>query len=103
MHLLTLALTHTHTHTHTHTLAASFQDQLSSYLGQMDSPEYAHWVAEAIEKEKMKQQHLRGVISHLETEVTNLAKDTVKQMQKNMLHVSVCVWVGVGVCVYVWV
>ncbi len=83
------ACTHTHTHTHAHThFIASFRDQLTSYLHQLDTPEYMGWVSDAIEKEKMKQQHLQGVVAHLETEVSTLAQETVSHMQESMLHVS---------------
>jgi len=46
------------------------------------------WVTDAIEKEKMKQQRLQAVIEHLESEVTNLAGETVKHMKESMIHVS---------------
>ena len=79
--------THTHTHTHTH-FPATFHSQLSCYLTQLDNPDYVGWVTDAIEKEKMKQQHLQAVIEHLESEVTNMAGETVKHMQESMIHVS---------------
>ncbi len=80
--------THTHTRKHTQLHAASFRDQLTSYLHQLDTPEYMGWVTDAIEKEKMKQQHLQGVVAHLEAEVSTLAQETVSHMQESMLHVS---------------
>jgi len=69
-------------------LFSKFREQLSCYLGQMSSPDYVSWMTDAIEKEKMKQQHLQAVIEHLESEVTNLAGETVKHMQQSMAHVS---------------
>lgn len=65
----------------------SFQEQLSSYMGQLESSEHQKWVVDAIEKEKLKQQHLKVVINHLETEVSNLAQETVKQMEDSMTQV----------------
>ena len=69
-------------------LIASFREQLTSYMHQLDTPEYMRWVSDAIEKEKMKQKHLQGVVTHLESEVTNLALETVGHMKESMLHVS---------------
>lgn len=68
-------------------LPASFREQLSCYMDQMDSPEFVGWVADSIEKEQNKQQYLQGVIAHLETEVTSLARETVDQMEKSMSNV----------------
>ena len=45
---------------------------------------------EAIEKEKLKQSHLQVVIQHLESEVSNLSKETIGQMEKSMVNVSLC-------------
>lgn len=69
--------------------AASIQEQLSSYMQQLGSLEHQGWVREAIEKEKLKQQHLQVVVQHLESEVSNLAKETIAQMEESMSHVSV--------------
>ena len=69
--------------------AASIQDQLSSYVQQLSSPEHQSWVREAIKKEKLKQQHLQVVIQHLKSEVSSLAKETITQMEESMTHVSV--------------
>lgn len=68
-------------------ITGSFQDQLSSYLGQLGGAEYQKWVIDAIEKEKLKQQHLKVVINHLESEVSNLAQETVNQMENSMVQV----------------
>ena len=65
----------------------SFREELKHYLQQTSSPVYQDWMREAIEKEKMKQKHLRAVIGHLETEVGSLAKETVGQMEKSMVQV----------------
>ena len=67
--------------------AGSFQEQLSSYIGQLGSSDYQKWVIDAIEKEKLKQQHLKVVINHLESEVSNLAQETVNQMENSMTQV----------------
>lgn len=66
----------------------SFQDQLSSYVEQLECPDHQEWVKEAIEKEKLKQRHLKVVIQHLESEVSNLSKETIRQMEESMLQVS---------------
>ena len=66
----------------------TFREQLSQYLGHLERPDYHSWVAAAIEQEKMKQQHLQAVIEHLESEVCNLARDTVQEMETSMTHVS---------------
>ena len=58
-------------------------------MGQLGSSEYQSWVVDAIEKEKLKQQHLKVVINHLESEVSNLAQETVSQMEHSMSEVSV--------------
>lgn len=71
-----------------HTHVGSFQAQLSSYVGQLESPDHQQWVKEAIEKEKLKQRHLQVVIQHLETEVSNLSKETIRQMEDSMMQVS---------------
>ena len=68
-------------------LLGSFQEQLSSYIGQLDSTEYQKWVMDAVKKEKLKQQHLKVVIDHLESEVSNLAQETVTQMEHSMEQV----------------
>ena len=65
----------------------SFREQFSSYVGQLGSTEYQRWVMDAIEKEKLKQQHLKVVINHLESEVSNLAQETVSQMENSMTQV----------------
>lgn len=65
----------------------SFKDQFSSYMSQLGSSEYQRWVIDAIEKEKLKQQHLKVVINHLESEVSNLAQETVNQMECSMEQV----------------
>ena len=57
-------------------------------MGQLGSSEYERWVVDAIEKEKLKQQHLKVVINHLESEVSNLAQETVNQMEQSMTEVS---------------
>lgn len=56
-------------------------------MGQLGSSEYERWVIDAIEKEKLKQQHLKVVINHLESEVSNLAQETVSQMEHSMTQV----------------
>jgi hypothetical protein len=56
-------------------------------MGQLGSSEYQRWVIDAIEKEKLKQQHLKVVINHLESEVSNLAQETVDQMEHSMTQV----------------
>ena len=56
-------------------------------MGQLGSSEYQRWVIDAIEKEKLKQQHLKVVINHLESEVSNLAQETVSQMEHSMTQV----------------
>ena len=68
-------------------VTGSFQEQLSSYLGQLGGADYQKWVMDAIEKEKLKQQHLKVVINHLESEVSNLAQETVNQMENSMVQV----------------
>ncbi len=65
----------------------SFKEELNGYLQQTNSPTYQDWVKEAIEKEKMKQQHLKAVIGHLESEVGTLAQETVNRMENSMTHV----------------
>lgn len=67
--------------------AGSFQDQLSSYVGQLETPDHQQWVKDAIETEKLKQRHLQVVIQHLESEVSNLSKETIRQMEDSMMHV----------------
>ena len=57
-------------------------------MSQLSTPGFQGWVTDAIEKEKMKQSHLQGVINHLESEVTGLARETVDQMKENMKEVS---------------
>ena len=57
-------------------------------MGQLGSSDYQSWVVDAIEKEKLKQQHLKVVINHLESEVSNLAQETVSQMEHSMSEVS---------------
>ena len=48
----------------------------------------------------MKQRHLQVVIQHLESEVSNLSKETIGQMEDSMMHVCIqCMYVCV--CVYV--
>lgn len=37
----------------------------------------------------MKQRHLRGVIDHLESEVTSLSQDTIQTMQQSMLSLGI--------------
>ena len=60
---------------------------------------------DAIEKEKLKQQHLKVVINHLESEVSNLAQETVSQMENSMTQVredSVVCCLSVHVCAVYW-
>lgn len=64
-----------------------FQDQLCSYVEQLETPIHQEWVKAAIEKEKLKQRHLQVVIQHLESEVSNLSKKTIRQMEESMLQV----------------
>ena len=56
-------------------------------MRQLSTPGFQGWVTDAIEKEKMKKSHLQGVIRHLESEVTGLARETVDQMKENMKEV----------------
>lgn len=65
----------------------ALQEQLASYVEQLGSADHQEWMREAIEKEKLKQQHLQVVIQHLESEVSNLSKETIKQMEESMLQV----------------
>lgn len=69
-------------------LSASFHNQLEAYMGQLGTPHYQQWITDAIEKEKMKKNHLQGVINHLESEVAVLSRETVDQMKENMKEVS---------------
>ena len=61
-------------------------------MGQLNTPYYQQWIVDAIEKEKMKKNHLQAVITHLESEVAGLSKETVEQMKVNMKEVGVCVY-----------
>lgn len=56
-------------------------------MSQLGTPHFQQWIADAIEKEKMKKTHLQGVINHLESEVAGLSKETVDQMKENMKEV----------------
>ena len=56
-------------------------------MGQLATPYFQQWIVDAIEKEKMKKAHLQGVITHLETEVAGLSKETVEQMKESMKEV----------------
>ena len=69
---------------------ASFHHQLEAYMSQLGTPYFQQWIVDAIEKEKMKKSHLQGVITHLESEVSGLSKETVEQMKENMKEV--CNW-----------
>ncbi len=66
----------------------SFQEQLSSYVQQLETADHQDWVKEAIEKEKLKKRHLQVVIQHLESEVSNLSKETIRQMEESMMQVQ---------------
>ncbi len=70
--------------------AGSFKEELNGYIQQTDNPAYQEWVMGAIEKEKMKQQHLKAVIGHLESEVGTLAQETVSRMENSMVQVCTC-------------
>ncbi len=65
-------------------------------MQQLGNADHQGWVKDAIEKEKLKQQHLQVVIQHLESEVSNLAKETISQMEESMTHVSTCRHSGAG-------
>lgn len=69
-------------------LAGSFQEQLCSYVQQLETPDHQEWVKVAIEKEQLKQRHLQVVIQHLESEVSNLSEQTISQMENSMLQVG---------------
>ena len=56
-------------------------------MGQLSTPYFQQWIVDAIEKEKMKKNHLQGVITHLESEVAGLSKETVEQMKASMKEV----------------
>ena len=56
-------------------------------MGQLNTPYFQQWIVDAIEKEKMKKNHLQGVITHLESEVAGLSKETVDQMKASMKEV----------------
>ena len=60
-------------------------------MGQLESTDYQKWVIDAIEKEKLKRQHLKVVINHLESEVSNLEQETVKQMENSMTQVKIVI------------
>ena len=56
-------------------------------MQQLETAEHQDWVKTAIEKEKMKQRHLQVVIQHLESEVSNLSMETIRQMEESMMQV----------------
>ena len=56
-------------------------------MSQLGTSSFQQWIVDAIEKEKMKKNHLQGVITHLESEVAGLSKETVEQMKENMKEV----------------
>ena len=62
---------------------------MSSYVQQLETVDHQDWVKEAIEKEKLKKSHLQVVIQHLESEVSNLSKETIRQMEESMMQVHV--------------
>ena len=57
-------------------------------MSQLNTPYFQQWIVDAIEKEKKKKNHLQGVITHLESEVAGLSKETVEQMKASMKEVS---------------
>ena len=62
---------------------------MMAYIDQMNDPHYVTWVTETIEKEKMKQEHLQGVIEHLESEVTTLSLETINNMKDSMSSLGI--------------
>ncbi|CAI7993885.1 hypothetical protein GBAR_LOCUS1346 [Geodia barretti] len=58
-------------------------------MGQLSTPYFQQWIVDAIEKEKMKKNHLQGVITHLESEVAGLSKETVEQMKASMKELGI--------------
>ncbi|CAI7993879.1 Histone-lysine N-methyltransferase, H3 lysine-79 specific [Geodia barretti] len=70
-------------------LFSSFHHQLEAYMGQLSTPYFQQWIVDAIEKEKMKKNHLQGVITHLESEVAGLSKETVEQMKASMKELGI--------------
>ena len=67
----------------------SFQKQNEAYINQLATPTFSTWLTDAVEKEKMKQKHLRGVIEHLESEVSSLSLETINSMKQSMLKLGI--------------
>ena len=65
-----------------------FYEQIKAYLSQLGDPNFMEWLTDAVEKEKMKQQHLQGIIDHLESEVSTLSRESVNSMKQSMLKVQ---------------
>lgn len=66
-----------------------FQKQMQAYINQLDSPHFNSWLTDAVEKEKMKQKHLHGIIEHLESEVGSLSVETINSMKQSMLSIGI--------------
>lgn len=66
-----------------------FQGQIQEYIDQLDDPSFVTWLTDAVEKEKMKKEHLRAVIVHLESEVSSLSGDTINNMKESMISLGI--------------
>lgn len=62
---------------------------MTSYIDNMDNPQFMSWVTDSMEKEKMKKKHLQGVIEHLESEVSTLSIETINNMKDSMSHLGI--------------
>ena len=62
---------------------------MMAYIEHMNNPQFASWVTDSIEKEKMKRKHLQGVIEHLESEVSTLSLETINNMKVSMSSLGI--------------